>query len=130
MSVAGPTSALRPAACSATCSSACPAITPSLSPRSRAQNLGQPEVGHIRLLVAVQKDVRRLEVAIDDAVGVQVLYRAGDRGHHPHDRRKDSTEQRARAGSLRCSLLPVSLLRDPLARLSPSMYFIVKKCWP
>ena len=42
------------------------------------QPLGQAEVGHVRLAGAVEQDVGRLEVAVEDAALVGVVHGAGD----------------------------------------------------
>ena len=47
------------------------------------KDLGQPEIGHQGLVVLIEQDVRRLEVAMDDAVGMQVVHGSGDGGHQP-----------------------------------------------
>ena len=50
------------------------------------ENLGQAEVGHVGLVVAVQEDVRGLQVAMHHALGVQMVDRPGDDAQQPHDR--------------------------------------------
>ena len=87
MSAAGPTSALRPDGLLRG------HVAGRAGDHARGRRLGaghedfgQAEVGHIGLVVAVEEDVRRLQVAVDDAVGVQMLDRPGDDAHQPHDR--------------------------------------------
>src|SRR5207302_951218 len=41
------------------------------------QRLGEAEVGNLRGAVRLQQDVRRLQVAVDDALLVDVLHRPG-----------------------------------------------------
>lgn len=45
---------------------------------SLPQVLGQPEIGELRLVVRIQEDVGRLEVPVEDALGVGVVDGAGD----------------------------------------------------
>ena len=78
--------------------------------RARLEDLGQAEIGHVRLPVAVQQDVRGLQVAVDDALLVQVLDGPGHRGDDPHAAVARGTGPRA--------------IRS--ARLSPSTYSMVK----
>ncbi len=59
--------------------------------RLGAAALGQPEIGEIDSVVAVDQDIRRLNVAVDDAQAVRVPQGLGQRGD-PFDR---STKSRA-----------------------------------
>ena len=45
--------------------------------------LGQAEVGDVRLALLVQQDVRRLQVAVEDAALVGMVDRLGDDGDQP-----------------------------------------------
>ena len=72
--------------------------------------LGQAEVGHERRSGRVDQDVRRLQVAVQDAVLVGVVDGAGD------------VEQAGDLGRAR--------RRGCLAREAPSMNFMEKYCWP
>ena len=49
------------------------------------QRLGQAEVQNLRPAALIHKDVRGLEVAVDDSVLVRVLHRFGDLGQQGHD---------------------------------------------
>src|SRR5205085_1512526 len=46
-----------------------------------AKELGQPEVGDVRLIVHVDEDVRRFQVAMKNALLVRVLHRPGQDAH-------------------------------------------------
>jgi hypothetical protein len=45
--------------------------------------LGQSEIGELRLVVRIEEDIGRLEVPVEDAVGVRVVHGAGDGGQVP-----------------------------------------------
>src|SRR5258707_676052 len=49
--------------------------------RIAAQSLGQPEVGHVRLVVGVDQNIGRLQIAMQDAVAVRVMNGPGDLVH-------------------------------------------------
>ena len=57
-----------------------PDCVSSLSPATRAR---QAEVGDVRVAVLVDEDVGRLQVAVEDATQVGVMYGLGQRGHEP-----------------------------------------------
>ena len=45
--------------------------------------LGQTKVGHVRLAFAIDQDVRRFEVAVQNAVLMGVMNRPGDGSQNP-----------------------------------------------
>ena len=49
--------------------------------RARSHQLGQPEVGHLHPATAVEQDVLRLDVAVDNALVVRVLERVANLRH-------------------------------------------------
>src|SRR5262249_60777925 len=82
----------------------------------------QSEVGHQGLAPGIEEDVPGLEVAVDEALLVDVMDRTGDLGHEPGDLLLSPLDGlllrgrcggRARPAGLRHTLLPAAPPRPP-----------------
>ncbi len=72
-----------PAACSGAMYDGVPMIAPeTVNPASSFDPLGQAEVGHVGVALAIQKDIRGLQVAVQDSPLMGVVDRVGDLGDH------------------------------------------------
>ena len=75
---------------------------------------GQPKVGHMRLTLAVDQDVRRLDIAMHELLGVRVVQRIGHLDDQP-------------GGPVRRDAAPPSIIPRSV---DPSMYSITTKIVP
>ena len=48
--------------------------------------LGEPEVSDVRLVVVIKQDVRRFQIAVQDAAQVCIMHRPGHNAHQPGTR--------------------------------------------